>query len=86
MLDSLTIDHGRQDRTRVGRCTDCRAEGVATSTTLTWGGRYLCELHKMDREAIFQDCEVCYHELYGGVPRKGPRLCAMHNRIRMETL
>ena len=51
MLDSLTIDHGRKDRNRVGRCTDCRAEGVVTPTTLCWGGRFVCELHKMDREA-----------------------------------
>ena len=67
-------------------CVDCAQEGVRTETNLTWVGTFLCELHKMDREAIFQDCEGCYHEEYGGTPRKGPRLCAMHNRIRKETL
>ena len=51
MLDSLTIEHGSNNRARVGRCTDCRREGVVTTTTLCWGGRFVCELHKMDREA-----------------------------------
>jgi hypothetical protein len=54
MLDSLTIDHGRNDRTRIGRCADCRREGVATPTTLMFGGSFVCELHKMDREAEYQ--------------------------------
>ena len=86
MLDSLTIDHGRKDRTRVGRCTDCRAEGVATPTTNLWAGRYLCEMHAQDREVIFWDCQVCYAECYGGAIPRSPRLCGMHNDIRKETL
>ena len=53
MLDSLTIDHGRQDRTRVGRCTDCRREGVVTTTSLTHGVSFVCELHYLDREANY---------------------------------
>ena len=51
MLDSLTIDHGRKDRTRVGRCTDCRAEGVATPTTRGWAGMSMCDMHIESREA-----------------------------------
>ena len=54
MLDSLNIDHGRKEITRIGRCADCRREGVATPTTLMYGGSFVCELHKMDREAEYQ--------------------------------
>ena len=53
MLDSLTIDHGRKARPRVGRCTDCRKEGVVTNTSLTYGVSFVCELHYSDREANY---------------------------------
>ena len=85
MLDSLTIDHGRKARTHVGRCTDCRSEGVITPTTRAWGGRSMCDLHIESRQSIWDDCRVCYQEYYGGSPRPTV-LCAMHNDIRKETL
>ena len=86
MLDSLTIDHGRKTATRVGRCTDCREEGVITPTTRGWGGRSMCDLHIESREAIWNDCRVCYAEYYGGSVARANVLCAMHNDIRKETL
>ena len=59
MKDSLTIDHGRKTASRVGRCTDCRSEGVVTPTTRAWGGIALCvTLHIESREAIWNDCQV----------------------------
>jgi hypothetical protein len=53
MLDSLTIDHGRKARPTVGRCADCRREGVATTTNLKHGVTWVCELHHADREALW---------------------------------
>ena len=53
MLDSLTIDHGHKARPRVGRCTDCRREGVVTTTSLTHGVSFVCELHYADSEALY---------------------------------
>ena len=86
MKDSLTIDHGRKTATRVGRCADCRSEGVVTPTTQAFAGMFMCELHKESRLSIWEDCQVCYAEYYGGAPVRNPRLCGMHNRIRKETL
>ena len=53
MLDSLTIDHGRKARPSVGRCADCRREGVVTTTSLKHGVTFVCELHYADREALY---------------------------------
>ena len=86
MLDSLTIDHGRKTATRVGRCTDCRSEGVVTPTTRGWAGMSMCDMHIESRKNIWEDCQVCYAEYYGGSVPRSPRLCGMHNRIRKETL
>ena len=53
MLDSLTIDHGHKARPTVGRCADCRREGVVTTTSLKYGVSFVCELHYLDREANY---------------------------------
>ena len=86
MKDSLTIDHGRKTASRVGRCTDCRSEGVVTPTTRGWAGMSMCDFHIESRQSVWDDCGWCYQELYGGSSRKGCKLCATHNRIRKETL
>ena len=86
MLDSLTIDHGRKTRDRVANCHDCRREGVATPTSRMWGGKFVCDMHAIDREDTWNDCRVCYAEYYGGSVARANVLCAMHNKIRMETL
>ena len=86
MLDSMTIDHGRKARTRVGRCADCRQEGVITPTTEAFAGMFMCELHKESRLAIWNDCQACYADYYGGPVVRNPRLCERCNDIRRETL
>jgi hypothetical protein len=85
MLESLPIDHGRRTATRVGRCTDCRAEGVVTPTTRGWAGMSMCDMHIESREAIWNDCHVCYAEYYGGAIPRSPRMCGKCVRVFRET-
>ncbi len=53
MKDSLTIDHGHRARPTVGRCADCRREGVVTNTRTQHGVTFVCALHYQDREANY---------------------------------
>ena len=89
MKDSLTIDHGRKDRTRVGRCADCRSEGVVTPTTRGWAGMSMCDFHIESRQAIWDDCQVgVMQELlrWFHSSLKVVSCVRMHNNIRKETL